>query len=69
MTTSYNLEEAYYQLRTEGLDEVMKAFNLKDDDVVDILLNDCPDKQVLQWFVNHQHETALDLAERNYNER
>ena len=69
MKTSYNLEEAYYQLRIEGLDEVMKVLNLKDDDVADILLNDCPDKQVMQWFVNHQHDTALDLAERQYSER
>jgi hypothetical protein len=58
-------------LALQELDEVLKALNLSDEDVIEMLLNDLKPYQknlVQQWYNNFQQNLVLEEADRQYEE-
>jgi hypothetical protein len=71
MDHTFNIDEAVCNLSAYGLEEVQKVLGLSDDDVVNLLLDDCEawERKILNWYTEHLHDTILDEAERRYEDR
>ena len=71
MNITFNIDEAVCSLSAYGLGEVQKVLGLSDDDVVNLLLNDCEvwERKILDWYAEHLNDTILDEAERRYEDR
>jgi hypothetical protein len=71
MNITFNIDEAVSSLSAYGLEEVQRVLGLSDDDVVNLLLNDCEvwERKILDWYAEHINDTILDEAERRYEDR
>ena len=71
MNISFNIDEAICSLSACGLEEVRKVLGLSDDDIVNLLLNDCEvwERKIFDWYAEHINDKVLDEAERRYEDR
>jgi hypothetical protein len=71
MDITFNIDEAVCNLSAYGLEEVQRVLDLSDDDVVNLLLNDCEvwHQKILNWYAAHINDTILDEAEKRYEDR
>jgi hypothetical protein len=71
MDITFNIDEAVCNLSAYGLEEVQRVLGLSDDDVVNLLLNDCEvwERKILDWYAEHINDTILDEAEKRYEDR
>ena len=71
MNITFNIDEAICSLSAYGLEEVQRVLGLSDDDVVNLLLNDCEvwEQKILDWYAGHINDTILDEAEKRYEDR
>ena len=48
----FSIDEAVRVLSAYGLEEVQKVLNLSDDDIIEILLNDCQvwHTKIMEWY-------------------
>ena len=71
MNHEFNIDEAVRVLSAYGLEEVQKALSLSDDDVVNLLLDDCEawERKILNWYADHLQDEILDHAESRYEDR
>ena len=71
MNITFNIDEAVCNLSAYGLEEVQKVLGLSDDDVVNLLLDNCAvwHQKILDWYAEHINDTILDEAEKKYEDR
>jgi hypothetical protein len=71
MNITFNIDEAVCSLSAYGLEEVQRVLGLSDDDVVNLLLNDCEvwERKILDWYGEHINDTILDEVEKRYEDR
>ncbi len=71
MNNTFNIDEAVCNLSAYGLEEVQKVLGLSDDDVVNLLLDDCEvhERKILDWYGEHINDTIQEQAERRYEDR
>ena len=71
MNITFNIDEAVCSLSAYGLEEVQKVLGLSDDDIVNLLLDDCEvhERKILDWYAEHINDTVLEQAERRYEDR
>ncbi|HCY76387.1 MAG TPA: hypothetical protein DHV28_10740 [Ignavibacteriales bacterium] len=64
----FSIDEAVRTLSAYGLEEVQKVLNLTDDDVIDLLLDNCEHYQakIMEWFANYLNDSAIELNERRF---
>lgn len=63
----FSIDEAVRVLSAYGLEEVQKVLNLSDDDIIEILLNDCQvwHTKIMEWYSNYMVDSAIELNERS----
>ena len=63
----FSIDEAVRVLSAYGLEEVQKVLNLSDDDIIEILLNDCHvwHTKIMEWYSNYLVDAAIELNERS----
>lgn len=63
----FSIDEAVRVLSAYGLDEVQKVLNLSDDDIIEILLDDCQiwHTKIMEWYSNYMVDSAIELNERS----
>ncbi|MFZ0454388.1 MAG: hypothetical protein WAM24_11605 [Ignavibacteriaceae bacterium] len=71
MNNTFNIDEAVCSLSAYSLEEVQKVLGLSDDDVVNLLLDDCEawHQKILSWYAKYLHDTIKDEAEKRYEDR
>ena len=71
MNNTFNIDEAVCSLSAYGLEEVQKVLGLSDDDVVNLLLDDCEawERKILDWYAEHINDSVMEQAERRYEDR
>ncbi len=71
MDYTFNIDEAVCNLSAYGLGEVQKVLGLSDDDVVNLLLDDCEvwEQKILSWYANYLNDEILDQAESRHEDR
>ena len=64
----FSIDEAVRTLSAYGLEEVQKVIGLSDDDVIDLLLDNCEHYQIkiMEWFANYINDSVMDLNERKF---
>jgi hypothetical protein len=65
------IDEAVRVLSSYGLEEVQKALHLSEDDVINLLLDDCEpwEQKILSWYSNYLDDAKLDEAESRYENK
>ena len=63
----FSIDEAVRVLSAYGLEEVQKVLNLSDDDIIEILLDDCQiwHTKIMEWYSNYMVDSAIELNERS----
>ena len=71
MNITFNIDEAVCSLSAYGLGEVQKVLGLSDDDVVNLLLDNCEawERKILDWYAEHINDSVMEQAERRYQDR
>lgn len=64
----FSIDEAVRTLSAFGLDEVMKVLKLSDENIIDLLLDDCEiyHNNIMEWFANYLNDSAIELNENKY---
>lgn len=64
----FSIDEAVRTLSAYGLEEVQKVIGLTDDDVIDLLLDNCEHYQtkIMEWFANYINDSVIELNERKF---
>lgn len=65
LKNDFSIDEAIRTLSAYGLEEVQKVLELSDDDIVEILLNNYSvwEGKLINWFINHLNDSAIEYNE------
>jgi hypothetical protein len=64
----FSIDEAVRSLSAYGLEEVQKVLGLSDDNIIELLLNDCEiyQNKIMEWFANYLNDSVIELNERRF---
>ena len=64
----FSIDEAIRTLSAYGLEEVQKVLGLSDDNIIELLLNDCETWQnkIMEWFANYLNDSVIEMNERRF---
>lgn len=64
----FSIDEAIRTLSAYGLEEVQKVLGLSDDNIIELLLNDCETwhNNIMEWFANYLNDSVIELNERRF---
>jgi hypothetical protein len=71
MNNTFNIDEAVRVLSAYGLEEVQRVLDLSEDDVINLLLDDCQawHQKILSWYAGYINDEILDQAESRYEDK
>jgi hypothetical protein len=64
----FSIDEAIRTLSAYGLEEVQKVLGLSDDNIIELLLNDCEawHNNIMEWFANYLNDSVIEMNERKF---
>ncbi len=64
----FSIDEAIRTLSAYGLEEVQKVLGLSDDNIIELLLNDCEiwHNNIMEWFANYLNDSVIEVNERRF---
>lgn len=64
----FSIDEAVRKLSEYGLEKIQSVLGLTDDDIADIILNDCEvfHEKILSWFADYLNDSVMEINENKY---
>jgi len=68
LKNDFSIDEAIRTLSAYGLEEVQKVLGLSDDNIIELLLNDCETWQnkIMEWFANYLNDSVIEMNENKF---
>ncbi len=64
----FSIDEAVRTLSAFGLDEIQKVLKLTDENIIDLLLDDCEiyHNNIMEWFANYLNDSVIEYNENKF---